>query len=177
MANTASAAGSSMTDALVRQIPNVVLRTQDGRVVRLYDDLMKGKIALMNFFYTRCTGICGLTMSNLARVQEAFGERLGRDVVMLSVSIDPTADTPKALREYGRHHGARPGWYFLTGSPTDIELLRARLGMRDRDQPANTHAGLALYGNADTGQWAATPALGNPMSIARNVARLIELKK
>jgi protein SCO1 len=175
MAKSTSSRAPLLPDIHARQIPNVSLRTQDGHVVRLYDDLLKGKIALINFFYTRCTGTCGVTMSNLAKVQEAFGDLLDRHLVMLSVSIDPIADTPKALKEYGRNHGARPGWYFLTGKPTEIELVRARFGMRDPDQPANTHTGLVIYGNADTGQWAATPALGNPASIVRSVTRLLEL--
>jgi protein SCO1 len=175
MADKTAAPAPSSVDAHARQIPNVFLRTQDGELVRLYDDLIKGKIALINFFYTRCSGVCGLTMSHLVKVQEAFGLRLGREVVMLSVTIDPIADTPRTLKEYCRRLGTRPGWYLVTGNPMDIELLRVRFGVRDRDAPANTHTALAVYGNADTGQWASTPVLGNPLSIARNVTRLVEL--
>ena len=155
--------------------PNVVLRTHDNQRVRFYDDLIKDRIALINFFYTNCTAVCELATANLVKVSSALGDEVGKGIVMLSVTIDPATDTPAVLKKYAQRYGTRPGWYFVTGARSDIDVLRQRLGLRDRDDRAVTHTGLLAYGNAATGQWAATPIMGNPQTIARSVLRLVKL--
>ena len=82
--------------------PNVILQTQEGTRVRFYDDLIKGKVVLVNFMFTSCTSQCPLATANLVKVEEALGERLGRDVVMISVTVDPATDTPDVLKKYSR---------------------------------------------------------------------------
>ena len=89
--------------------PNVPLRTQHGTAVRFYDDLVKGKVALINFFFTSCTSICPRTTDNLKKVQTALGEHLGRDVVMISMSIDPRVDTAAVLEQYALRYGRNRG--------------------------------------------------------------------
>src|SRR5918912_948836 len=59
---------------------NVELRDQDGRKVRFYDDLVKDKIVVVDFVYTRCTKQCGLMTASLARVQRLLGDRMGKDI-------------------------------------------------------------------------------------------------
>ena len=76
------------------QFPNVPLFTQDGTPVRFYDDLIKGQVVLINFFFTSCPLICPRTTANLVKVEEALGERLGRDVRMISITVDPEKDKP-----------------------------------------------------------------------------------
>ena len=154
-------------------IPNVPLRTQHGTAVRFYDDLVKGKVALINFFFTSCTTICPRTTDNLKKVQTALGEHLGRDVVMISMSVDPRADTPAMLEQYASRYGTKPGWYFVTGRMEDINLVRRRLGVNRDGGDKTQHTGLLVYGNDATGQWAATPAMADPAVIARSVLRLV----
>ena len=153
--------------------PNVLLRTHEDRTVRFYDDLMRGKIVIVNFMYVRCEGICPGTTANLVKVQEALGERVGRDVFMYSFTLKPDQDTPADLREYAERHGVGPGWLFLTGRPDDIELLRRRLGFVDPDPVVDAdksqHIGLVRIGNEALDRWAACPALGNPEQIVRTV--------
>src|SRR5206468_12670449 len=91
-------------------VPNIVLQNQDGRSVRLYDDLVKGHVVMMNFMFTTCRRACPGTTANLVKVQRVLGRRVGRDVVMLSISLDPDHDTPPVLREYARLYGVQPGW-------------------------------------------------------------------
>jgi len=154
-------------------VPNVLLRTQHGATVRFYDDLVKGKVVLINFFFTSCTTICPRTTDNLKKVQTALGEHLGRDVVMISMSVDPRADTPAVLERYSERYGAKPGWYFVTGRMEDINLVRRRLGVNRDGGDKTQHTGLLVYGNDATGQWAATPAMADPAVIARSVLRLV----
>lgn len=155
--------------------PNVVLRTHDNKRVRFYDDLIRDKIVLINFFYTTCAVVCELATANLVKVAASLGDEVGKGIVMLSITIDPATDTPAVLNKYALRHRTRAGWYFLTGARKDIDVLRARLGLRDRDDRAITHTGLLAYGNVANGQWAATPVMGEPQTIARSVMRLVKL--
>ena len=118
-----------------RAFPNVTLRTHDGRDVHFYDDLLKDKTFLLHFMYTRCRdGLCVPTVANLARVEKALKGRVGRDVFMYSITLDPTHDTPDVLRKYRAHFTENPGWVFLTSDkPPRIERIRRALGFVRRD--------------------------------------------
>src|SRR5437867_2276285 len=98
----------SLSELLVFHFPNVVLLTQDDNALRFYDDLVKGKVVLISFMYTSCRSICPTTTANLAKVQEALGDRLGREVFMLSLSIDPDTDRPDVLKRFAEKFQAKP---------------------------------------------------------------------
>ena len=147
--------------------PNVTLRTQDGRVVHLYDDLLKGRTVLVNFFLIDCVdGVCPVTMTNLARLQRLLGSRCGRDVVFYSFALDPARDTPARLARYHAALGAGPGWTFLTGSTQDMELCRRRFGFVDPDpaidRKRTEHTRVVLLGNEPHERWMASPAGSKP---------------
>ena len=157
-----------------RHLPNVRLRTHDNRAVRFYDDLVKGKIVVINFMYATCEGICpGLTM-NLVKVQNLLGHRVGRDVFMYSITLEPERDTPAVLKAYARDHGAGPGWTFLTGRPADIERLRRSLGFVDPDPELDAdkanHIGNIRYGNEPLMLWAACPGMADPAWIVESIS-------
>lgn len=164
----------SGTASIARHFPNVVLRTQDGTRVRFYDDLIKGKIVLVNFMFTSCTSQCPLTTANLVKVEEALGDHLGRDIRMISVTVDPDTDTPEVLAKFSRRYGTKPGWYFVTGNRKDVDLIRRRLGVLDDDTDKTQHTGILVYGNEATGQWAATPAMARPAAIVKSVMKLLD---
>ena len=161
--------------APAQNFPNVMLRTHDNKRARLYDDLIRDKVATINFFYTSCTSVCELATANLVKVSASLGDEVGRGVVMVSVTIDPVTDTPAVLKRYALKHRTPPGWYFATGSQKDIDVLRTRLRLKDSDDGAITHTGLLAYGRAVTGQWAATPVMADPAQISRSVMRLVRL--
>src|SRR5262245_6878823 len=116
-----------------RYFPDVRLTTQEGKSVLLYDDLIKDKMVVLNFMYTRCTGICSPVAANLRRVQQLLAPRVGRDIFFYSFTLKPEEDSPEALREHARRLDAGPGWLFLTGTPADMEKLRRSLGFVDPD--------------------------------------------
>ena len=153
--------------------PNVTLRTHEGKEVRLYDDLLKDKVVLINFMYARCEGICPGTTANLRKVQNQLGDAVGRDVFMYSFTLKPEEDTPEVLRIYAEAHGVKPGWLFLTGSPDDMGLLRRKFGFVDPspevDADKSSHIGVVLYGNVAQQQWAACPCLSNPRVMLEQV--------
>src|SRR5919202_1078553 len=86
--------------------PNVPLVTQDGNVVRFYDDLLKGKSVVINVIYTRCRDRCPLETAKLAQVQRLLGDRMGRDIFFYSITIDPDHDTPAVVSEYAEKYHA-----------------------------------------------------------------------
>ena len=151
---------------------NPLLVTQDGQKVRLFDDLMDGKTVLINFMMTGCKDICPPEMTNLARVQDLLGDRLGRSVIMLSLTVDPLHDGPAELKKFANGFGARRGWYFLTGDPGELAGLERRLGGYASD-PLD-HSSIAIAGNAGNGTWTKIPALGDPALIARQVLSLVD---
>jgi protein SCO1 len=154
------------------RFPDVMLTTHEGREVRFYQDLIMGKVVLINFMYSTCTDSCSPT-ANLARVQRLLGDRVGRDLFMYSISLDPEQDSPQVLRDYVKKNGLQQSWTFLTGSMRDISILRGRLGLRDPDQAVEAnktqHIGAVLYGNERLDRWAACPALLEPREIVKHV--------
>jgi protein SCO1 len=153
--------------------PDVLLTDQDGKPVRFYRDLIRGKTVIINFIYTHCDGICPGTTTNLVKVQQALGARVGRDVFMYSLTLDPARDTPAVLKAYAEAYGVKPGWQFLTGAPADLERLRRRLGLVDLDPKVDRvrsqHLGMVIVGNEALDRWCAEPSLGNPRQIVTAV--------
>jgi len=163
--------------ARLRYFPNLTLRTQDDKEVRFYDDLIKGKIVTINFFYAKCEDVCPIVTSNLVKVQELLGDQVGRQVFMYSFSLKPAEDTPRAMKEYAEMHGVKPGWTFLTGKPEDLELLRRKLGFTTPDLRADkdvtNHTGNIRYGNEPFMLWGATPGMARPEWIAESIEWMI----
>ena len=156
-----------------QRFPAMTLTTHDGQHVRLYDDLLAGKTVVLHFMYTSCTRSCPLTTANLARVRDLLGPRMGRDVFIYSITVDPTYDTPARLREYAELVDVSPGWLFLTGNDCDILALRKRLG----DDPSrafggSNHLGLLAFGIEPLERWAACPAQLHPQWIVRYLSWL-----
>jgi protein SCO1/2 len=158
-----------------RYFPDVMLLTQDSRRVRFYQDLVKNKIVLLNFFYAHCEGICPAVTQNLVRVQKLLGERMGRDIFFNSITLKPAEDTPAALKQYAKAQGIGPGWTLLTGKPADVELLRLSLGFRDPDplldRDKSQHIGNIRYGSEALMQWTALPGMTHSESIAKALLR------
>ena len=151
--------------------PNVPLTTHDGRTVRFYDDLVKGKIVAVDLIYTTCQYACPLETARMVQVQRVLGDRVGRDIFFYSITIDPEHDTPEVLAEYAQKYHVGPGWLFLTGKASDIELISRKLGLYSEPNPANPdgHTPMLLVGNETTGQWMRNSALDNPKFLARTI--------
>jgi len=150
------------------RFPNVPLRTHENQEVRFYDDLIKDKTVLINFMYTECQGACPLTTANLAQVQQALGERVGRDIFMYSISVDPERDTPEELSKYAKGFEVKPGWLFLTGTQADIAQIRAGFG----DNPLleagqSNHLSMIRLGIEPLERWAGCPTWSTPQTIIR----------
>ncbi len=156
---------------------NVVLWTHEGKEVRFYDDLIKDKTVLINCIYTRCgDGRCPVTTAYLTKVQQLLGERVGQDIFMYSITLDPEHDTPAVLNNYAHAFRVKPGWLFLTGKKDDIESLRRNLGFVNRDpvldKKPSQHLGFLRFGIEPLERWGGCPAMTNPEAIARYISWL-----
>lgn len=131
---------------------DTVLLDQNGREVRFYSDLLAGKVVVIDSMFTTCTAVCPVMSRKMKAIADAAGDRLGKDVQLLSISVDPEADRPEKLREYARRHDApAAGWAFLTGTPENVRAVLAKLGYAVEDKEA--HSTLVLMGNERTGLW------------------------
>ena len=134
-----------------RYFTDTVLINQNGERMRFYSDLMKDKTVIIDTFFATCQASCLPMNRNLAQIQEALGDRLGKDVNILSISVDPAVDTPTLLKVYAKRLNAKPGWYFLTGDKESIEFILKKLGQFVDDK--NDHLNIFLIGNNRTGLW------------------------
>jgi len=175
--------GSATASDLARQriqrmhFPNVPLYTHEGKRVMFYDDLVKGKIVTMNFFFAKCDEVCPMVMANLSRVQTRLAADLNKRLFMYSLTLKPEEDTVDAIRQFREMHHARPGWTFLTGKPQDLEKVRRGIGFSypnpvvDKDK--TQHIGNVRYGNEPLMLWAACPGMAHADFIAESVSWMI----
>jgi protein SCO1/2 len=119
------------------KVPNFALVNQEGKTIHL--DSFKGKVALITFIYTRCpfADYCPLVSRNFAQIYGAMraNPELASKVRLLSISFDPTHDTPQVLRQYGSTFHATTGgnpfdrWQFATAPPRDLEKITQFFGV------------------------------------------------
>lgn len=137
--------------AAEKYFSDVELIDQDGRKLRFYKDVLKNKVVVINTFFINCTNICPPMNRNFEKMQEALGERLGTEVFLVSITVDPENDTPPRLKEYGHRFHARPGWMFLTGKKENVDWALYKLGQYVETRDA--HTSIFIIGNEPKGLW------------------------
>lgn len=153
--------------------PNAVLTTHENRQVKFYEDLIKGKIVVINMMYAMCTGSCPADTASLLKLQEALGDRIGRDIFMYSLTLWPELDTPHVLNDYVEKYGIKSGWTFLTGERADLELIRHKLGFYSRraeeDADISQHTGMVRIGNDRFDRWCMAPAQSSTRQLVSTI--------
>jgi protein SCO1 len=110
-------------------IPDLEVLDQDGHKRTFYTDLIKNKVVVVNFIFTTCKAVCPISGNNFTKLQTLLGDRLGRDVFLVSVSTDPETDSPEKLKAWGSRFKAQSGWSLITGNKDDLAgLLRLMTG-------------------------------------------------
>ena len=168
-------ASSADVNSGTNRFPNVELITHDGKKVRFYDDLIKGKVVAIELMYTTCRYNCPLETARLVQVQKMLGDRMGKDVFFYSITIEPDKDTPEALKAYAEKFHVGPGWTFLTGKEADIKLISRKLGLDflPNGNDPDGHTPSLLIGNEATGIWMRNSALDNTRFIALKIEQMI----
>jgi cytochrome oxidase Cu insertion factor (SCO1/SenC/PrrC family) len=134
-----------------RYFTDVPLVNQHGETMRLYSDVLRGKVVVIHVFFSGCSQTCPVLLATCQRLQDHLGDRLGRDVHLISITVDPENDRWESLRDHARRLKARRGWYLLTGSSQDVGLALRKLGQAvDRRED---HSNIFFIGNERTGLW------------------------
>jgi len=152
-------------------IPDAEVLDQDGKKLRFYTDLIKGKVVVINFVFTTCAYICPMQGSSFSKLQAELGERLGEDIYLVSVSTDPLTDTPEKLKVWGERFGIKRGWTLVTGEKKQIdELLLALTGDTAR---TGEHSPIALIGSDKKGIWIRAYGLEGPKRMIEIISSLL----
>jgi len=148
---------------------------QDGREVRFYTDVLKGRTVVISFIFTNCMDVCPLLMANLSEVKTRLGGKMGREVHFVSISVDPEDDTPEELKKYAERWDAGPGWTFLTGRKDRIDWVTYKLGQYTSD--FEEHSTLLLLGDVKTGRWMKVPGDHPPEVIVERIEALLRKRE
>ena len=147
--HAASAAAPSTTKVVLRDVPLV---DATGKRVRLAKDVIGERIAVVNFIYTSCTTVCPVSSATFQQLQQRLAaSSLGKEVVLVSITVDPLRDTPQRLREYGARYHAAEGWTWLTGAKPDVD--GALKGFGAYTPNFEDHPATVLVGDARGGPW------------------------
>ena len=152
-------------------LPDLALLDQDDHQVRFYSDLIKGRKVLIVFFYTTCSSTCLRQGQVLSELQNELGDRLGRDIFLISVTMDPETDTPRRLKTWGEQHERRNGWTLVTGRTAEMAKLVGHLTGNPLGR-LQTHAPFIYLGNDKTNHWIETHGLSAPKKLMKQIEEL-----
>jgi protein SCO1/2 len=151
-------------------LPDTPLVDQNGRNVRFRSDVMGERIVVVGFIYTTCTTVCPVLSSILAQAQSKLGSRVGRDVGLVTVTVDPVRDTPARLKEYSAKMGASPAWSWLTGPKPQVDEVLKVFGAYTPN--FLEHPPVVFVGDAKAGKWVRFFGFPNPDQLVAAVNEL-----
>jgi protein SCO1 len=157
-------------------IPDISILNHRGQSVRLYTDLIKGKVVVLNFFYTSCINVCLMQGDRLSKIQQLLGSRLGKEVFVVSISMDPKTDTPQKLKNWAGAFGIKEGWTLVAGSNPEMNRLLKTLTGNDPG-PKEMHASFMFIGNDKTGAWTTVDGLSEPDELLQILNRQMSTKR
>jgi len=169
MSNTAEASSPAQ-----KYFTDVELINQDGKKVHFYSDVLKGKTVIVNAFFTSCTSVCPPMNRNMEKIQEVLGDRVGRDVFLVSMTVDPETDTPARMKEYAKKFHAGPGWLFLTGKKENLDWALYKLGQYVENK--DDHQTVLIIGNEPTGLWKKAFGMANVAELVQVVESVVNDK-
>ena len=146
------------------------LLDQDGRKVKFQSDVIGDRIVVIDTFFTTCGLICPILSAIYADLQDRLGDRLGGEVVLVSISVDPNTDIPPRLKEFAKTWEARPGWVFLTGQKTVVDRVLGGLGLYTTDFAS--HPAAFLVGDGKSRQWTKFYGFASPEELLGKVDEL-----
>lgn len=150
----------------ITQLLDIPLVTHKGRTTTA--KLIGNRAVILQLFYTRCDGTCPGTTALLSETSKVLGKRLGKDVAILSISLDTTRETIADIQNYARNHNIPDGWYIAAVSPSDANALLKQLHLPEVKLGGDgriKHTEMIYYGTNAGKRWkmvaskAATPRL------------------
>ena len=155
------------------RIPDVLVSDQNGNQLNFYRDLVKGKTVAINFIFTTCTTICPPLTATFRRVQQGLKTN-ALEAQLISISVDPTVDTPERLKDFAAKFKAGPGWTFVTGDKGEIDSLLQALGVAVVNK--NDHTPMILIGNDEAKYWTRAYGLASPTTLVKTITEVANHK-
>lgn len=147
-------------------IPDVKVLTDQGKNVRLFSDLIKNKVVLLSFFYTTCTNVCPVQAEVLSKVQAEFGPRMGHDVFLISISMNPEVDAAHKLKHWARTFGVRKGWTLVSSNSAEMrKMIQDFTG--NSPGPRESHYSIVFIGNDRSERWLAANGTTGPAELIK----------
>ena len=164
------ALSSAASEASAKYFANLPLVDQNGKQTDLYS-VMKDRTIIINTFFATCTASCPVLAKALVAIQNHYPDRLGKDLVLVSITVDPANDSPEKLKAYAQTLRAKSGWYFLTGSKEQVEAALRKIGQyaASRDE----HQNIFIVGNDRTGLWKKVFGLASADEIVKVVDSVV----
>lgn len=164
--------GRARAEAMLpARMADVTLLARDGRPVRWRSDVLRDRIAVVNFVFTTCSSLCPPMSATLASYQQRLQQARDARVVLVSISVDPLTDTPRRLDAFARAFDPGPSWWWLTGEPRAVFGLLDALDAQTGGDP-QTHAPVCLVGGVGRGPWRRLIGLPTPAQLQETVSSL-----
>lgn len=172
LVSAAAYAGEPQAGAASSYFSKISLIDQNGRRVNLYDDLIKGHTIVLNSFFASCTGSCPVMARTFLHIQNKLGDRVGNDVILVSITVDPENDTPAKLKAYAEKMGAKKGWYFLTGTTDEVDGALRKIGQYTELREG--HMNVIIAGNDRTGLWKKAHGVAGSDDVYKVIASVVD---
>ncbi len=153
-------------------VPDIEVTDQNNHKLHFYRDLVQGKTVAINFIFTTCTTICPPMTANFASVQKRMLEHGEKSVHLISVTVDPENDTPAKLKSYAEMFNAQPGWTFVTGTRSQLELLWNAFSITAGNKL--DHSPTVAIGNEPRHDWVFASGLNSPEKLGKVIASVLD---
>lgn len=149
-------------------IDELHLLDQDGKSWRLFEDLLRGRTVVLNFIFTGCVNVCPPQTALMRELRKQLDVD-ARDVLLLSLTVDPLHDQPKQLRAFASRYnlalGAEHGWLMLTGAMREMEQVLSAFNASVL--VPDEHPALLWIGNEPSQRWTRTSSLNSPQTLLK----------
>lgn len=147
------------------------LLNQRGERLDLRRDAIGERVVVVNFVYTNCTTVCPVTSSIFSMLQQSLGERMGKDVALVTITVDPARDTPHRLLKFSQSFNPGAAWNWLTGDKGEVDRALRAFGVYTPN--FDDHPAMVLIGDARQSRWHRLYGFPAPQAIEDRVTELL----
>lgn len=166
-------ADKSKDEQIKVKLYDLELVDQDGRKVKFESDIIGDKVAVIVPFYTTCTTNYPILIFCFTRLQNLLAEKLGKEVVLISVSVDPRTDIPIRLKSFAKRHSAKPGWYFLSGDQKNLGTILWGVGVLfSTNLEEHNHIPITIVGSTK-GDWRRLHGFPSPDQVMNQINQIL----
>lgn len=161
------------------ELHDLELWDQDGATVRFKTDVIGDRVAAIIPFYTNCTTAYPILIFVFTRLQDLLGEHLGKDVVLVSISVDPRTDVPAKLKAFAAQKKAKPGWVFVSGERDILGRVLDGIGVQymvGQSLDERSHIPLTLVGDP-RGEWKRFYGYPSPEVLLEEIGRALAVRE